>query len=111
MRLSDIKDDRVFDVIADIVEPVYNIATDEKAAALFKRGGMPEGSDPKAYVLDRMRKALPALLKGHKEDLLAIFAAIEGVGVEEYRKDFDLSKLLKGLYEMVTDEDLLAFLS
>ena len=37
MRLSDIKGDRVFDVIADIIDPIANIASDETASALFKR--------------------------------------------------------------------------
>lgn len=111
MRLSEIRDDRVFEVIADIVEPVYNIATDERAAALFKRGGRPDGVDPRAYAMDRIRRCVPPLFRDHKEDLLAIFAAIDGTDLEEYRRDFDMSKLLKGLYEILTDEDLLSFLS
>ena len=37
MRLSDIQGDRVFDVIADIIDPVANIAEDDDAASFFKR--------------------------------------------------------------------------
>ena len=43
MRLSDIKGDRVFDVIADIIDPIANIAVYETASALVKREKLPEG--------------------------------------------------------------------
>ena len=37
MKLSKIKGERVFDVIADIIDPIANIAEDKVAAALFQR--------------------------------------------------------------------------
>ena len=37
MKLSAIHGERVFDVIADIIEPIANIAGDEKASAMFRR--------------------------------------------------------------------------
>lgn len=43
MKLSDIQGDRVFDVIADIIDPIANIAEDEKASAMFQREKLPEG--------------------------------------------------------------------
>lgn len=108
MRLSDIKGDRVFDVIADIAGPVYSIATDEEARAFFKRVG---GGDDGPSIEEKLRDAMPSLLRGHRDDLVAIMAAIEGVSAEEYRKNLTMAGLLKGLYEILTDEDLLAFLS
>ena len=77
MRLSDIKGDRVFDVIADIIDPIANIASDETASALFKREKLPEGMTAKAFLLERARKAVPALLKGHKSDIIAVLATIQ----------------------------------
>lgn len=111
MKLSDIKGDRVFDVIADIVEPVYNIATDEVSSAIFRRTDRPEGVDPKAFLVERIKNSLPKLLKTHKADLVAIMAAIEGRDPEEYRESLTMSGLLNGLYDIFTDEDLLGFLS
>lgn len=107
MRLSDIKGDRVFDVIADIAGPVYSIATDEEARAFFKRVGGGDGPS----IEEKLRDAMPSLLRGHRDDLVAIMATIEGVSSEEYRKNLTMAGLLKGLYEILTDEDLLAFLS
>ena len=111
MRLSDIRGERVFDVLADIVEPAYNIAIDDDAMTLFRRETIPEGVDVRQYVLERASKALPYLIRRHKDDLCSIFATLEGVGIEEYKDGLTMPKLIGSVAEMLTDEDLLAFLS
>ena len=104
MRLSDIKGDRVFDVIADIIDPIANIASDETASAIFKREKLPEGMTAKAFLLERARKAVPALLKGHKGDIITVLATIEGVSADKYRASLTLAKLMKDTAELMTDE-------
>ena len=90
MRLSDIQGERVFDVIADIIDPIANIAEDDAASALFKREKLPEGMTVKQFATQRARKALPALLKGHKGDIIAILASIEGVSTDAYKGALNL---------------------
>ena len=104
MRLSDIRGDRVFDVIADIIDPVANIAQDDDAASFFKREKLPEGVTAKEFLMQRARKTIPALLKGHKSDIIAILAAIEGVDANEYRNSLNLVKLMRDATELLTDE-------
>lgn len=104
MRLSDIKGERTLDVIADIIGPIANIAEDSAAAALFRREKLPEGETPKGFMLHRVRKHLPHLLKGHKGDIIAILAAIEGVSAAAYAEKLDLVKLTKDFTELLTDE-------
>ena len=104
MRLSDIKGDRVFDVIADIIDPIANIASDETASALFKREKLPEGMTAKAFLLERARKAVPALLKGHKRDIITVLATIDGVSADDYRSSLTLAKLMQDTAELLTDE-------
>ena len=104
MRLSDIKGDRVFDVIADIIDPIANIASDETASALFKREKLPEGMTAKSFLLKRARKAVPALLKGHKNDIITVLSTIEGVSADDYRASLTLAKLMKDTAELMTDE-------
>lgn len=104
MRLSDIQGERVFDVIADIIDPIANIAEDDAASALFKREKLPEGMTAKEFMTHRVRKALPALLKGHKGDIIAILAAIEGVSAERYKGALNLVKLMQDATELLTDE-------
>ena len=53
MKLSDIQGDRVFDVIADIIDPIANIAEDEKASAMFQREKLPEGMTGKQFAMQR----------------------------------------------------------
>ena len=104
MRLSDIKGDRVFDVIADIIDPIANIASDETASALFKREKLPEGMTAKSFLLKRARKAVPALLKGHKSDIITVLSTIEGVSADDYRASLTLAKLMQDTAELMTDE-------
>lgn len=104
MRLSDIKGDRVFDVIADIIDPIANIASDETASALFKREKLPEGMTAKEFLLERARKAIPALLKVHKSDIITVLATIDGVSADDYRASLTLAKLMQDTAELLTDE-------
>lgn len=104
MRLSDIHGERVFDVIADIIDPIANIAEDDAASALFKREKLPEGMTAKEFATQRARKALPALLKGHKGDIIAILASIEGVSAESYKDALNLVKLMRDATELLSDD-------
>lgn len=104
MKLSDIQGERVFDVIADIINPIANIAEDDTASALFKRDKLPEGMTAKAFLIQRARKSLPALFKGHKGDIIAILAAIVGVSEEQYKRELNPIKLMQDATELLTDE-------
>lgn len=104
MKLSDIKGERTLDVIADIIDPIANIAEDEEASNLFRKERLPEGMTKKSFLLQRARKAVPALLKGHKGDIIAILSAIEGTTAEEYTASLNLVKLTKDAIDLITDE-------
>ena len=104
MRLSDIQGERVFDVIADIIDPIANIAEDEQASAMFRREKLPEGMTAKEFLIQRARKSLPSLFKGHKGDIIAILAAIGGVSEEQYKRELNPIKLMQDATELLTDE-------
>lgn len=104
MRLSDIKGDRTLEVIAEIIDPIVNIAEDEAASAMFKREKLPEGMTANKFLMKRARKSLPVLLKGHKADIIAILSAIEGISAEEYSGTLNLVKLTKDCIDLLTDE-------
>lgn len=111
MKLSDIKGDRVLDTIADIIDPIANIVQDGDVAAMFERKAVPEGTDARDFFAKRMRKGMPVLLKGHKADIIAIMAAIEGVTPGQYAASLDFPKLFTDVMELVTDDAFLDFLS
>lgn len=111
MKLSDIKGDRVFDVIADIIDPIANMVQDKDVATMFKREAVPDGMEARDFFAKRMCKGLPVLLKNHKADIIAIMAAIEGVTPEQYAESLDFPKLFTDAMELVTDDAFLNFLS
>lgn len=106
MKLSDIKGDRVIDVVADLIEPVSNIALDE-SVTLFKREKPPEGMTAKDFAIQKLRSGAPVLLKSHKADVVAILAAIKGVSVEEYTAGLNMATLLQDFVELLTDSEFL----
>lgn len=111
MKLSDIKGDRVLDVIADIIGPIANMVQDKDVAAMFKREAVPDGMEARDFFAKRMCQGLPVLLKGHKADIIAVMAAIEGVTPEQYAASLDFPKLFTDVMELVTDDAFLDFLS
>lgn len=104
MKLSDVKGERVMDVIADIIEPIVNIGEDKTASELFKRKRVPKGMSARQFMMRRIKESVPVLLRAHKGDVLAILAAIGGTSVEEYSKELTLVSLLKDCTELLTDD-------
>lgn len=104
MKLSDVKGERTLDVIAEVIEPIANISGDSEASALFRKEKLPKGMTTKDCLLKRAKKSVPALIKNHKGDIIAILAAIEGVSAEEYGKRLNLVKLTKDFIDLLTDE-------
>lgn len=111
MKLSDIKGDRVLDVIADIIDPIANMVQDKDVAAMFKREAVPDGMEARDFFAKRMCKGMSVLLKSHKTDIIAVIAAIEGVTPEQYAASLDFPKLFTDVMELVTDDAFLNFLS
>ena len=111
MKLSDIKGDRVLDVIAEVIDPNANMVKDKDVAAMYKRAAVTDGMEARDFFAKRMRKGLPVLLKSHKTDIIAVMAAIEGVTPEQYAASLDFPKLFTDVMELVTDDAFLNFLS
>lgn len=106
MKLSEINGPQTLDVIADIIPPITRIADDKECMALFTTGGDGEGQ---ALVLSRLGKAVPAVIKAHKDDVIAVLAAVNCTTPEKYAETMTIPKLIADTYEIMTDESLLAF--
>ena len=63
----------------------------------------------KQFVTQRVRKALPSLLKDHKGDIIAILASIEGVSADAYKGALNLVKLTRDTVELLSDDAFTAF--
>ena len=111
MRLSEIQGERVLDVIADIIEPVANIAEDDAARELFEPRVCPDGMDAVTFFISRAKKALPTLIRGHKDDVIAILATVQGVTPGQYREGMTFATLFRDAADLLTDHDFLGFLA
>ena len=94
MRLVDIKGDAALELIAEVFEPVCNIASDKEFAKLVRVEKLPEGEDPIAFSLKRIKGSVPALIRTHKADLVHILAAVNGVSEKEYLENVNPIKLI-----------------
>lgn len=108
MKLSDVKGERVFDVIADLIDPVANIAQDSEIT-LFKREKPPVGVSPRSFALQKISKNAPLLLKNHKHDISVILATIKGQTVEEYVSGLNMAGLSIDLLELFNDREFVSF--
>ena len=107
MKLGNIKGERAVEVIAEIIEPISNIATDERTAKLF-RLDKNEGETDRESAIRNFTGKVPDLLKSHKKDVVAILCAINNVKPE----DLTLMDIIHGAADLVSDQDFLSlFLS
>ena len=102
MKLSDIKGERAIEVIADLIEPVANIATDKECADLFSVKPV-KGEDKNASARKHLVKKVPLLLRTHKRDVIQIIATIDWKSVD----DMNLFSITAALIGIVQDEALI----
>ena len=72
-KLSEYKDEEALDLLADILEPVALIMSDNTVKEAFDAG-------------NRL-KMISAIIKTHKAEIMQILAAMEGVPESEYHCD------------------------
>ena len=109
MKLSEVKGERVFDVVADIIDPIVTIASDKESAKLFHRDKCPDGMQPWQFFLQKVKESLPTLIRRHRTELVAILSTIKGVDPDEYVRDLTFASLFADLTELVTDAEFISF--
>jgi hypothetical protein len=90
MRLSDIKDERALDALADIIEPLGEILEDKEVTEPFKGG--------------KRIKAISTAIKNHKSAVIQIMAALNGVPVEEYH--FNAITVISTVLGILSDPEI-----
>lgn len=91
MKLSEIKGEKALDVLADLIEPLGEIATDKEIAKTFSENRM---------------KAISIAIKNHKQAVLQCLAILEQKPVEEYIKEVNFLTLPVTILEILNDEEL-----
>lgn len=97
------------DFAAAVIDPICAISADKEAADIMYRHQLPEGSDKVAFTESMMRKCIPLLLKNHRDDLAAIFAANQDISVDDYNKETSLMGMAADLSGMLNDVGMRVF--
>ena len=111
MKLSDVRGKRTFEVIADIIEPVATIASNEDAMAMFTASDKPDDMSNWQWFVERAKRSVPVLMRDYSDEFCQIMAAIEGVPKEQYEEEISIPKLLADVMALVTDREFIAFFS
>lgn len=93
MTLSEIKGEDAFDVLADILDPLSAISTDEEVSRVYKT--------------ETRLELVKLLLKKHKREVLEIMAALDRTPVDEY--EVSLVTLPAKVLELINDPALKGF--
>ena len=101
MRLSEIKGEQALDCVEAIVGPIASIASDDEFKKLLSSGGS---------FSDKASSVSKYLLSKHRDDTVAILAALSLQTPKEYLKGVTLPKMIADVYSVITDEELLGFL-
>ncbi len=92
MKLTEIKNEDALDVLANIIDPLCEIAADENVKKANKEGGK--------------IAAVKYVLKNHKSAVMAVLAALDGVPVEEY--SCNVLTLPAKILEILNDPEIMA---
>lgn len=104
MKLSEITGERAVEVIAELIQPLTNIASDkDNIAQLF--GAKPkDGEKQEDATMRVLKENIPLLLKTHNADILKILSVINDVEPES----LTIPEIVKGTFDVLGDEDFMA---
>lgn len=89
-RLSEYKDDEALDLLADLIEPISEIAADDAFREAMSSG--------------KRLKAVKIAIKEHKREVKELLAAMEGVPVEDFH--CNVLTVPMRLLEITNDKEL-----
>lgn len=94
MKVSEIKGNEALDAIADILDPIMEITSDEEIESAWKSKDKQKGRI----------KAIQLMLRNHKEATITILAILDGEDPKTYEPS--LLTLPKKLFEVFNDPDI-----
>lgn len=112
MKFSELTTENAMDVFCEITEYVERIMGDEELVNELKKELGIDENTPKAekvaVVLSKIKVIAPIILKKRRDDALGIVAAINGISVDEIKKQ-NIVKTLVQVREIIGDKDFMDF--
>lgn len=95
-KLKDYKDEQALDLLAEVFEPAIAIMSDDEFLTAFDKNRL---------------QAVKIAIKNHKNEVMQILAAMEGVPVEEYHCSIFVLPIRLGeiIIQIMNNPDLMAF--
>lgn len=90
MKLSEFKNEKALDVLAEIIEPITEIVSDEEVKACIKE--------------KKKIRGIAKAIKNHKKEIIYILAVLDDEPVETY--EVNLATLPFKIMEILSDEVL-----
>ena len=112
MRLSELTTDQALDVLCEIAPAFISIVSDESLMDELKRKtDLKEGATRAEYLASGAKKItalVPIILKGHRDDVYAILAAVNNKNPDDIASQpvFTTVNMVK---DLVQDKDLMDF--
>ena len=91
MKLSELKDEKALDVLADLIEPTTAILSDKDIKTAYEEQGK--------------LKAVKLAIKHHKKEVIEILAILDDTPIEKYH--VNLLTLPVKILEILNDEQLM----
>ena len=109
-EVGKLEGERALEFAVAAIDPICNIAKDDAAADIFYGHELPEGTDAEEFLIKCLRKSIPMLIKKHKDDLIAIICANQGITPEEYASgEVIMLKLAADITQMISDASFRSF--
>jgi phosphohistidine phosphatase SixA len=102
MKLAEFKGNDAIEVIADLIEPIAEIASDPACEGLFKVTPV-KGESKRTTSAKHLGKYVPVLLKSHKPEVLKIVALLNGKDANE----MNAFQMAGALLSVLMDKELL----
>lgn len=113
MKISELTTERAADVLCEVSIYALNILSDkELLASLRMQLEGTDGDRTKAELIaiasEKIAELIPLLLKKHKDDVFGIVAAVNGLTLDQVRKQ-KIIATASAVREMAQDKDLIDF--
>ena len=103
MRLSEIRGEAALDCIEAALELASKLMDDESVKDALTAGG---GTTKQALAISKL-----LLSKEYRDCTIPVLAALSQESVDDYLAETTLPRMIGDVYEIITDKELLAFLS
>lgn len=112
MKFSDLSTDKALDVFCEIIPYIERVMNDEELVSELKKevdiNEDTTTAEKFATILTKINVVAPIVLKKRRDDVLGIIASVNGVSVEEVKKQ-NILKTLAQFRELIKDKDFMDF--